>query len=114
MITRFSPCLLDDFGTGYSSLAYLRRLPIGTFPAFTSEIIRNTVNIARRGASDVWYSLPLYGRKGNAGLFRAGAGRLGGLTATGVATQQYLQFKAQRYGISATDQEILEEFKNIF
>jgi len=91
------------------SIKYLRRLPIGTFPAFTSEIVRNTVNIARRGASDVWYSLPLYGRKGNAGLFRAGAGRLGGLTATGVATQQYLQFKAQRYGISATDQEILED-----
>jgi hypothetical protein len=91
------------------SVKYLRRLPIGTFPAFTSEIIRNTYNISRRGALDVWYSLPLYGRKGNAGLLRAGAGRLAGLTATGVATQQYLQFKAQRYNISATDQEILED-----
>ena len=87
------------------SIKYLRRLPIGTFPAFTSEIIRNTVNIARRGAIDSFNGI----KTGNAGLLRAGAGRLAGLTATGVATQQYLQFKAQRYGISATDQEILED-----
>jgi len=93
------------------SIKYLRRLPIGTFPAFTSEIIRNTYNIARRGAIDFYNSIPnpLTGKKGNYGLFKAGAERLGGLTATGLATQQYLQFKAQRYNISATDQEILED-----
>jgi len=93
------------------SIKYLRRLPIGTFPAFTSEIIRNTVNIARRGAIDSYRGLPnpLIGKKANWNLVRAGAERLGGLTATAVATQQYLQFKAQRYLISPTDQEILED-----
>jgi len=87
------------------SIKYLRRLPIGTFPAFTSEIIRNTVNIARRGAIDSYRGLVT----GNLGLLKAGAGRLAGLTATGVATQQYLQFKAQRYQIEPTDQKIIED-----
>jgi hypothetical protein len=87
------------------SVKYLRRLPIGTFPAFTSEIIRNTVNIARRGAIDSYRGWTT----GNRNLAVAGAQRLGGLTATAVATQQYLQFKAQRYLISPTDQEILED-----
>lgn len=87
------------------SIKYLRRLPIGTFPAFTSEIIRNTVNIAIRGAIDSYRGLVT----GNYGLFKAGAGRLAGLTATGVATQQYLQFKAQRYQIEPTDQKIIED-----
>ena len=76
---------------------------VGAFPSFLVESFRVAKNTAKIGARDFGKGL----FTGNIPLMKAGAERLAGLTAVGVAGEGYLISNNQEKGVTETDDKIV-------
>lgn len=78
---------------------YLRRIPIGTFPAFTHEVFRTTAGTARRAVLDIQLGI----KTNNKELIQVGASRLAGLTTAGLGATAHIQYQRMRHDITKND-----------
>tara|TARA_R110000803_G_scaffold210826_1_gene284011 strand:+ start:591 stop:4664 length:4074 start_codon:yes stop_codon:yes gene_type:complete len=78
---------------------YLRRVPIGTFPAFTHEVFRTSVGTTRRGLIDLVTGV----KTKNTGLIQAGMARLAGATTAATGAIAHIQYQRMRHNIDRDD-----------